>query len=89
MGDCEVNIVISKEDFQYYWKRAKERTASSFLALYFGYYKLSAYTNFLPKVHVLKLLLITRTGSTPDRWARFFPLMLKQIERVALIMKLW
>ena len=25
MGNGEVNIVISQEDFQYYWKRAKEK----------------------------------------------------------------
>ena len=30
MGDGEVSIIIIKKDFQHYWRRAKERTASSF-----------------------------------------------------------
>ena len=29
MGTGEVNITVSTEDFQYYWKRVKERISSS------------------------------------------------------------
>ena len=35
MGAGEVEIAVSFKDFQYYWKRAKEKTASSFSELHF------------------------------------------------------
>ena len=31
MGEDEVSIIVTKEDFQYYWKRVKERTVLSYL----------------------------------------------------------
>ena len=43
MGTDEVRIETNRKDYQYYWKRAKERTASSFSGLHFGDYKAAAY----------------------------------------------
>ena len=88
MGTDEVDIVVSVEDFQYYWKRAKEKTALSFSRLHFGNYKPIAHSNVLSKVHALKLSLITKTGPAPDRWARGLSAVLDKIAGVALVMKL-
>ena len=33
MGEGEVSVIITKEDFQHYWRRMKERMTSSFSAL--------------------------------------------------------
>ena len=89
MGTGEqVNIVISQDDFQYFWKRAMERAVSSFSGLHFGNYKAAAYSNVLPQVHVLKLSLITWTGS-PSQWVRGLYFMLKKIYGVSLVIKLW
>ena len=65
MGAGEVNIVISKEDFQHYWKHAKEHTLSSFSGMHFGHYKAAAHLDFLSKTHALKLSLITAAVSIP------------------------
>ena len=58
MKDGEVDIVITEEDFRHYWRRARERTASSFSRLHFGHYKAAAYSEYLSDVHSLKLSLI-------------------------------
>ena len=42
MGNGEVSVTITKEDFQHYWRRTKERTASSYSGRHFGYYKAAA-----------------------------------------------
>ena len=70
MGEREVTIAVSKEDFQHYWKRAKERTSSSYSGIHFGHYKAAAHSDLLSKTHALKLSLITVTGEAPERWAR-------------------
>ena len=67
MKDGKVDIVITKEDFQYFWKRAKERTASSFWKVHFGHYTSAAHSDFLLDVHARKLSLIAQTGNAPDR----------------------
>ena len=88
MGEGEVSIVISPEDFQYYWKRAKERTASSYSGLHFAHYKSAAFSDYLSETHALKLSLITRTGSAPERWARGLNVMLEKVAGIALVTKL-
>ena len=46
MGDGEVNVVITREDYQHYWKRVKERIASSYSGLHFGHYKAAAFSDY-------------------------------------------
>ena len=88
MQNGEVNIIISQEYFQHYWKRVKERTSSSFSGLHFGHYKAAAHSDFLSKVHALKLSIITKTGSAPERWARGLNVMLEKVAGLALVTKL-
>jgi hypothetical protein len=45
MGNGEVNIIITREDFQHYWRRMKERTASSFSGRHVGHYTATACSN--------------------------------------------
>ena len=75
MEGGEVDIVVSVKDFQHYWQRAKEKTASLFSGLHFRHYKAIAASDFLSKVHTLKLKLISKTGSAPVRWTRGLPVM--------------
>ena len=88
MGTGEVSIEISRENYQYHWKRVKERTALSFSGLYFGHYKAAAYSDTLSRIHALKLALITKTGSAPNRWARVLSCMLEKVAGIALVEKL-
>ena len=66
MKDGKVDIVITKEDFQYFWKQAKERTASSILKVHFGHYTSAAHSDFLSEVQDRNLSLIAQTGTTPE-----------------------
>ena len=88
MEGGEINIVVSQEDFQYYWKRVKERTSSSFSGVHFGHYKAAAYSDSLSRMHALKLSIISKTGAAPDRWARGLNVMLEKVAGIALVTKL-
>ena len=70
MEEKNVDIVVTKDDFQHYWKRAKERTLSSFSGRHFGHYKAVAYSDALSEVHALHTSLISQTGSAPQRDGR-------------------
>ena len=67
MESGEVDIVITADYFQHYWRRAKEKTLSSYSKLHFGHYKAAAKSDLLSKVQALKMSLITKTGSAPER----------------------
>ena len=88
MGEGEVNIIITKEDFQHYWRRMKERTASSYSRRHFGHYKAAAHSEYLSEVHARMLSLTTKTGTTPERWSKGLSVMLEKIVGVALATKL-
>ena len=83
-----VNIVVTKDDFQHFWKRMNERTSSSYSKLHIGHYKSAAYSEELSTIHSLKLSLISKTGSAPERWAKGLSVMLEKIAGVALVTKL-
>ena len=87
MEDGEVDIIVTEGDFKYYWGKARERTSSSFSMLHFGHYKAAAKSDKLSKLHALKLTLISRFGSAPERWRRGLSVLLEKIAGVALITK--
>eukprot|EP00985_Skeletonema_marinoi_P002194 scaffold888_cov159-Skeletonema_marinoi.AAC.1 len=88
MGDGEVNIVITQEDYQYYWRKVKESTSSSLSGLHFGHYKAIGWDDELSNILARKLSLISAAGSAPQRWARGLSVMLEKIAGVALLTKL-
>ena len=55
IGMGEMEIKVSREDFQYYWKRVKEKTALSFSGLHFRHYKAIVHSDILSRMHALKL----------------------------------
>ena len=85
MGDGKVDIVVTEEDFQHYWRRAKERTSFSYSGIHFSHYKAAAHSDYLSKIHALKLSLITESGNSPERWARGLSVMLEKITGVVLV----
>ena len=84
----EVDIVVTKDDYQHFWKRMKEKTSSSYSKLHIGHYKAAAHSDVLAEIHALKLSLISQTGSAPERWARGLSVMLEKIAGIALVTKL-
>ena len=85
----ELDIAVIVDDFNHYWRRAKERTTSSYSKLHFGHYKLAVYPDYLLEVHALKFSLISKTGSASERWARGLLVMLEKIVSVAVVTKFW
>ena len=88
MEQDEIDIVVTVNVFQHYWKQANERTAPLYSKLHFGHYKLAAHSDLMSEVHALKLSLSTKTGSAPERWTRGLSIMLEKIAGVALVTKL-
>ena len=80
MGEGEVSIIITKEDFQYHWKSVKERTASSFSGRHFGHYAAAAHSDALSEVHTRHLALVTKTGAAPNRWSKGLSVMLEKMQ---------
>ena len=87
MEEGEVDIIVTEGDFKYYWSKARERTSLSFSMLHFGHYKAAAKSDKLSKLHALKLTLISRFGSAPERWRRGLSVLLEKIAGVALVTK--
>ena len=85
IGNGKVDIIITKEDFQHFWRRAKERTALSISTQHFGHYCAAAHSDYLSEVHARKLTLISKTDSSPERWARGLSVLLEKITGVALV----
>ena len=70
MGDGEVSVIITKEDFQHYWQRTKERRmASPYSERHFGNYKPAAHLDYLSEVHAhaRTVELVIKTGATPEQ----------------------
>ena len=88
IGDGEVSIIIIKEDFQHYWRRVKERTASSFSGRHFGHYAAAAHSDVFSEAHTRHLALITKTGAAPKRWSKGLSVMLEKLAGVAVVTKL-
>ena len=88
MGDGEVSIIITKEDFQYYLRRVKERTASSFSGRHFGHYVATAPLDLLSEAHTRHLALITKTDTAPKRLPKGLSVPLEKIAGVAVVPKL-
>ena len=88
MGAGEINITVSAEVFQHYWRQVKDRPELFVSGVHFGHYKAAGHSDFLSEVHALKLSLITKTGSAPKRWGRGLSVMLEKIAGLALAKKL-
>jgi hypothetical protein len=63
----KLSIIRTKEDFQHYWRRVKERTASSFLGPHFSHYASTAHSDLLSEAHTHHLTFTIKTGVTPKR----------------------
>lgn len=70
IGEGEVSVVVTREDFQYYWRRAKERTSSSLSDIHFGHYKALAHDDYLSSIMARKISITSRSGKAPSRWTR-------------------
>ena len=83
-----VKTTFTKEDFQRYWRRAKEKTASSILGLHFGHYKAVARSDYLSEGHALLTSIAATTGFSFDHWQNGLTVLLEKKENCVVIEKL-
>ena len=61
---------IKVEDFQSYWKAAKENTSSSYSGRHFGHYKAAWTDDDISMLHTGNINLSTSRGRPLDRWRK-------------------
>ena len=88
MTNGDATITITPEEFQYFWKRVKERTSSSLSGIHYGHYKAAANSDRISGFLAKKITLISRTGCPPERWSYGLTVMLEKIAGLALVSKL-
>ena len=64
----QIATCATGEDFRGHFRKAKEKTASSFLTLHFGHYKTATENSDLIKIHAGMLDIAATTGSTLPWW---------------------
>lgn len=84
----KISTLVSKEDYQSYWKKAKEKTSSSISGLHFGHWKACADSNYLSGIHALFTEIVITTGYFPPRWQQGLSVMLEKVEGVRNLEKL-
>ena len=80
-------MIITKKDFQHYWRRMKEKMTSFYPGRHFGHCKAAAHSDYLSEVHARTVELATKTGETPERRSKGLSVMLEKIAGVALVTK--
>ena len=84
----DITITITPEEFQYFWKKVREGTASSPSGIHYGHYKAAAHSERLSGFLAKKITLISRTGCPPSRWSYGLTVMLEKVAGIALVNKL-
>ena len=51
--DDRISPMVTREDYQKYWKPSKEKTSSSYSGLHFGHWKAASESDYLLEVHAL------------------------------------
>jgi hypothetical protein len=83
-----ISCEITKEDFQRYWRRIKERTSSSLSGLHYGHYKAAATEDPLSEIHALFTQLAVTGASPLARWEKGLSCMLEKTAGVIRVEKL-
>jgi hypothetical protein len=84
----QITCVITKEDFQRYWKKTKERTSSSISGLHYGHYKAASSHVTLSKIHALMTKLAVKGASPLACWEMGLSCMLEKAVGVIKVEKL-
>ena len=83
-----IKQIITREEWQWAWKRKQENTPSSHSGLHFGHYIAGADSDILSDIHALKTSLALHYGIALSRWKSGLCVMLKKQPGVRLISKL-
>jgi hypothetical protein len=85
---ARISCAITKEDFQVYWRKTKERTSSSISGLHYGHYKAAASNDYLSEIHALMTELAVTGASPLARWEMGLSCMIEKVAGVIKVEKL-
>ena len=88
LSNGDVSIDITPEEFQYFWRKIREETASSYSGVHYGHYKAATHSDRYLAFLAKKITLVARTGCPPERWGYGLTVMLEKIAGIALVNKL-
>jgi hypothetical protein len=86
--DNQILMVITKQDFQAYLKKSKERTSSSLSGLHFGHYKATMYKVTLSKMHAVFMDITLNLGYSPTCWQQGLMVVMEKNKGVIIVDKL-
>ena len=78
MSPEDIVTLVECDDFQYFWKSAREETASSFSDLHFGLYKANSHSRKLSSLHAAKLTLAAKLGISLSRWHKALTVLIEK-----------
>ncbi len=81
-------IVITPEDFTYFWKKVGEFTSSSSSGVHSDHFKATIQDQMSTGVLALQLTIIACSGIPPESWSVGLQVMLEKIAGVCLVEKL-
>jgi hypothetical protein len=81
-------IVITPDDFKFFWKKVNEFTSSSVSGVHYGHYKAAIQDELILEVLALQLTVVARSGIPPKNWSVGLQEMLEKIAGVCLVKKL-
>ena len=79
LSPTEVATYVTLEDFQCFWRTARERTGSSYSGLHFGHYIAVSFCPDLSLLHAAKLSICARNGVPLTRWGKGVTVLLEKI----------
>lgn len=88
MSSEDISTLVSSKDFQQFWLKAREETASSYSNLHFGMYMANAQSDKLSAIHAVKLTLAAKLGIPLKRWHDALTVLLEKTFGCILIDKL-
>ena len=83
----EVSTYVTAEDYQYYWKRVKERISSLYNTLHYRHYIVAANSKILLALHAANISEAVRRGVSLARWGIGVTVLLKKISCGTLVTK--
>ena len=74
-----MSTYVTVEDYQYFWKTAKERTSSLYSGLHMGHYKAVAFDPDVATLHAAKLLACAKKGVPLKIWGVGLNVLLEKV----------
>jgi hypothetical protein len=75
----EISTYVTPEDFQHFWRTAREHTGSSYSRLHFCHYIATSLCPDLLLLHAAELSMCARNGVALARWGKGLTVLLEKI----------